>query len=181
MESERHPSTSNAAHRSRFPEEAAADNAGNGADGASPAEGLKDAAARLAELKEYATYFVGAKVDGLKLTLRNIALYAVLGIVGGIVGIGLLITAAALLLTGLAGAIGAIFNPDRPWVGGIVVGLLVLVGTFGGVIYLMKSLTGSSRKRTIEKYENRKRDERHLYGHDVAERAREQVQQQGRP
>ena len=59
---------------------------------------------------------------------------------------------------------------------------MVVVGglqaAIGGVLFALKSITGSSRKRTIEKYENRKRDERNLYGHDVADRAREQQQQQ---
>jgi hypothetical protein len=102
----------------------------------------------------------------------------VLGILGAVVGLGLLITAVVLLLSGLAGAIGEMFDPDRPWAGALIVGFVVLAGTFAGVIILMKSITGSSRKRTIEKYENRKRDERNLYGRDVQERAREQASEQ---
>src|SRR4051794_6170414 len=72
--------------------------------GGTPADAFKSAGARLAELREYAGYFVSAKVDGVKLTFRNIAVYAALGIVAGVVGLGLLVTAAVLLLTGLAGA-----------------------------------------------------------------------------
>ena len=155
---------------------------GHGADGGMngkpPGEAVKDAAAKLAEVKEYAGVLVAAKLDALKLTLRNVALYAVLGIVGGLVGIGVLITAGVLLMTGLAGLIGEIF-PEKweDWGGPLVLGVLIVGGAVGGVLLAMKSITGSSRKRTIEKYENRKRDERLAYGHDVAERAREQAQQ----
>lgn len=181
MESQPNYRAPDPATRSRFAEDASAGAAGAGASdgGPSPMDGLKDASARLGELKEYATYFVGAKVDGIKLTLRNLALYAVLGLVGGVVGLGVLITATVMLLHGLAGLIGEIFpEPYEWWAGRLIVGLLIVGGTFAAVILVMKKLTGSSRKRTIEKYENRKQDERNLYGHDVAERAREQARRQ---
>jgi hypothetical protein len=146
-----------------------------------PAESFKNAAAHFAELKEYAGLFVAAKLDALKLTLRNVVLYAVLGLLGAIVGVALIVTAAVYLLSGLAGAIGEIFpQPYEWWAGRLIVGALVLGVTFGGVLFLMKSLTGSSRKRTIEKYENRKRDERDAFGHDVRDRAREQQAQSQR-
>ena len=145
----------------------------NGAPG--PAEAFKEAASRFAELKEYAGYYVAAKADSIKVTLRNIALYAVLGIVGGIVGLGVLIAAAVMLLNGLSGLIGEIF-PEKweHWGGDLVLGLLLVGGAAAAVIFGLKSITGSSRKRTIEKYENRKRDERNVYGHDVQDRAAEQ-------
>ena len=147
----------------------------DGAAGPSPADAFKEAASRFAEVKEYAGYYVGAKLDGIKLTFRNIALYAVLGIVGGIVGLGFLITAVVLLLTGLAGLIGEIFPQKwEHWGGNLVLGLLLVGGTVAAILFGLKSITGSSRKRTIEKYENRKRDERRVYGHDVQQRAAEQ-------
>jgi hypothetical protein len=167
----------------KSPEAFASAGAGNGhgsaATGASPAEAMKHASARLGELKEYVTLLVAAKVDGLKLTLRNIVFYAILGVVAAVIGVAMLVTAAVYVLSGLAGAIGELFpEPYEWWAGRLIVGLLVVGGTLVGVMLLTKSLTGSSRKRTIEKYENRKQDERNLYGHDVAERAREQAQRE---
>lgn len=153
---------------------------GAAADGPSPAEALKQASSKLGELKEYVGLLVAAKVDGLKLTLRNIVFYAILGVVAAVVGVAMLVTASVYVLSGLAGAIGELFpEPYEWWAGRLIVGILVVGGTLVGVMLLTKSLTGSSRKRTIEKYENRKRDERNLYGHDVAERAREQRQTTG--
>ena len=160
---------------------AAGAGSGNGHGGATrpPAEALKDASARLSELKEYVGLLVAAKVDGVKLTLRKIVFYAILGVVAAVIGVAMLVTAAVYVLSGIAGGIGALFpDPYGWWAGRLIVGLLVVGGTLVGVMMLTKSLTGSSRKRTIEKYENRKRIERDVYGHDVAERAREQAQRE---
>jgi hypothetical protein len=133
----------------------------------SPAEAFKDVGFRLGELKEFAAYYVAAKADAWKVTFRNLGMYAALGIVGLIAGSAIISTAAVLLLVGLAIAIGKPFNPDQPWVGAIVVGLLVLGGLAGGIIYFMKSMTNTSRKRLVEKYENRQRDQRIQFGEDV--------------
>lgn len=144
-----------------------------GTDEPTPADAFKAAAAQFGEIKEYASYYVGAKLDSMKGSVRNLVLYAALGVMGLIVGGGLLITAAVLLLTGLAGAIGAIFEKDRPWFGAIVVGLLVLGGAAAGVVIGLKKVTGASRKRTVQKYETRQRIQREQFGHDVHDLAAE--------
>src|SRR3954451_1276871 len=113
---------------------------GNGhsaSTGPSPADALKQASSRVGELKEYVGLLIAAKVDGLKLTLRKIVLYAMLGIVGAVIGAAMLVTAAVYVLSGLAGAIGALF-PDKYgwWVGRLIVGVLVVGGTFAGVMLL---------------------------------------------
>ena len=151
---------------------------GNGAE-PSPGEAFKNVARDLGELKEYVSYFLAAKMDGIKASVRNLGLYAVLGMVGLIAGGAIIVTAAVLLLTGLAGAIGAIFDPDKPWVGQLVVGLLVLGGLAGGVVLFMKKLTKASRERTVKKYESRQRQQRVDYGHDVAERGRQPAARAG--
>jgi hypothetical protein len=143
------------------------DAAGSNGHSHSPAEAFKDVGFRLGELKEFASYYVAAKADAWKVTFRNLGMYAALGIVGLIAGSAIISTAAVLLLVGLAIAIGKPFDPDQPWVGAIVVGLLVLGGLAGGIIYFMKSMTNTSRKRLLEKYENRQRDQRIQFGEDV--------------
>src|SRR5688572_21462422 len=64
------------------------DDAGAGGNGhaEAPTEHFKEAMNRVAELKEFASYYVGAKLDGIKVTLRNVGVYAALGIVGLIAG-----------------------------------------------------------------------------------------------
>jgi hypothetical protein len=155
-------------------EPGAAGGSGNGHDdGHSPAAAFKEAASRFGELKEFASYYVGAKLDGIKITVRNVGIYAALGIVGLIAASAIITTAVVLLLGGLAFAIGAIFEPDRPWVGAIVVGLLVLGGLAGGIIFGMKKLTNTFRKQLVQKYENRQRDQRINFGEDVRGRREE--------
>jgi len=143
---------------------------GNGHRG-SPADALKELGERFGELKAYASYYLTAKADGFKVSLRNLGLYAALGVVGLIAGGAILVTAAVLLLTGLAGAIGAIFDPDKVWVGNLLVGLLVLGGTGLATWLLLKKLTSSLRERTVRKYEQLQRQQRDEFGHNVHERA----------
>lgn len=133
----------------------------------SAADAMAELGKRFGELKEYAGYFVAAKLDGVKITVRNIGVYAVLGILALIAGSAVVTTAVVLLLVGLAFAIGAIFEYDKPWFGAIVVGLLVLGGLAAGVIFGMRWLTNTSRKALVQKYENRQRDQRINFGRDV--------------
>lgn len=124
------------------------------------------------ELKEYASYYVAAKVDGVKRTVRNIGLYAVLGIVGLIAGGAIVATAAGLLIVGLADGLGGLFG-GRYWLGDIVAGLLVLGVIGGGAWMMMNKLTGAWKSQTLKKYEQRKQNQRERFGHDVSGRARE--------
>jgi len=64
----------------------------------------------ISELKEYASYYVAAKVDGVKRTVRNIGLYAALGVVGLIAGGAIIATAAGLLIVGLAQGLSRLFG-----------------------------------------------------------------------
>ena len=146
-------------------------------DERSPADAFKNLGSQIGELKEYAFYYLAAKTDGIKASFRNLALFAVLGILGLIAGGAAVVTAVVLLLTGIAGAISNIFRydplvpPDRTWVGDIVVGALILGAIGVGTILFMKKFTAASRERTVKKYESRQQQQRVQYGHDVHERA----------
>jgi hypothetical protein len=126
----------------------------------------------LDELKEYAGYYVSAKVDGIKQSVRNIGLYAALGVLGAIVGGAIVATAAGLLVVGLAEALGNLFG-GRYWLGDLVTGILILGAVGGGAYFMMNKLTGAWRTQTLKKYEQRKQDQRQRFDHDVATRARE--------
>ena len=144
----------------------------------SPADAFKSLGTQLGEMKEYATYYLAAKADGIKASFRNLGLVAVLGVVGLLAGGSMIVTASVLLLTGLAGAISAIFRsdytpPDRTWIGEITVGLLILGGIGAGTVLFMRKFTAASRERTVKKYESRQQQQRVQYGHDVRERSAE--------
>ena len=138
-----------------------------------PADAFKEIGERFAELKEYAAYYVAAKADGIKASFRNLGIFAALGVVGLLAGGAVIVTAGVLLLTGLAGAIGAIFDPDLPWVGNLVVGAVVLGGLAAATILFLRKMTAASRERTVKKYESRQQHQRVQFGHDVHERARQ--------
>ncbi|MDB5292674.1 MAG: hypothetical protein JWL69_3915 [Phycisphaerales bacterium] len=138
-----------------------------------PADALHDAMKRLAEVREYIAYFISAKIDGLKVTARNIGVYAALGVLGLIACGAVVVVSVVLLLTGVAHGIGAALG-GMYWLGDLIVGALVLIALSIGVVMALKKLTNTSRKTLVQKYESRKRDQRLRFGHDVRQRAREE-------
>jgi hypothetical protein len=142
-----------------------------------PADALKDAMRTLGELREYAGYFVAAKVDGIKLAIRRIGVMAAVGVFGLLAGGAIVATAAVLFCVGLAQAVATLFAHEngvpRTWLGNLIVGLLLLLVIGGGAWFMMSRLTGSSRKATVKKYELRRQRERADFGHDVLQRAAE--------
>src|SRR3954463_15030195 len=79
-----------------------------------PTEAFKDAGRKFAELGEYVSYYIAAKFDGIKGSVRNIGIYAALGVVGLIATAGFVVTAVVLLCRGIAGAFAALFG-GRVW------------------------------------------------------------------
>ena len=142
-------------------------------DDQAPPEALKDIGTRISELGEYVSYFLAAKVDGIKLTLRNVGIMAGLGLIGLIAAGGFIVTLMVLLLRGIAGAIGAMFNPDRPWAGELITAVLFLTIVGVGVMMALKKIGKASRERTAKKYAARQQTERAKFGTDVRQRAQE--------
>ena len=138
-----------------------------------PAEQFKFAVSRLAELREYALYYVTAKLDGLKLSLRNALIYAGLGVVGALAGGAIVAVAAALLLIGAAHGIGAALGGNA-WLGDLIIGVLVLAAVGIGAVMVLKGLTKSFHQQLVNKYQSRQQEQRRTYGHDVNQRANEQ-------
>ena len=140
-------------------------------DDQAPPEALKDIGTRLSELGEYASYYLSAKADGIKVSIRNLGLYAALGIVAGIAGLAFVATSMVLVCVGVALALAALF--DSLWAGALVTGVLFL-GVLGVTVVVgMKKITRSSRERTVKKYAARQQQERVRYGTDVRRRAQD--------
>lgn len=138
-----------------------------------PAEQFKFAVNRLAELKKYGLYFVSAKLDGIKLSLRSAMIYAGLGIIGALAGGAVIAVAAALLLIGAAHGIGAALGGNA-WLGDLIIGVLVLAVVGIGAMMAVKWLTKSFHQQLVNKYQSRQQEQRRTYGHDVQQRADEQ-------
>src|SRR5688500_1369999 len=140
--------------------------------GPSPADALKSVRAHVAELKDYVSYFLAAKVDGIKVSLRNLGILAALGVVGLIAGGTFVATSVVLVCVGVAAALTRLFG-DRLWAGTLVTGILFLGLLAGGILLGMKMLARASRERTVQKYASRQSQQRVNFGSDVAERASE--------
>lgn len=140
--------------------------------GTSASDFFRRLSTRLAEIGEYASYFISAKSDALKLSLRTAILYAALGVVGLIVALSAIATAVVLFLVGAADAIGAALR-GRAWAGDLVIGGFIILAIVIAIPLVLKKVTNSSRTKTVEKYESRKHTQDARFGHDVADRARQ--------
>lgn len=119
--------------------------------------------------KSYGLHFLNAKIDGLKLTVRKVMLFAVLGILGLLAGAAVIITAAVLICVGLAQALGRLVG--YAWVGNLAVGILILGGILGGAWLMIRSMLKAHRQQTVRRYEQQLRQERMEHGHDVRQEA----------
>jgi len=139
-------------------------------DDQSPAEAFKDLSTRIGEIGEYFSYWLAAKSDGIKLTIRNVGVMAAVGIVGAIAGGAFVASAMVLLCVGIAHGLGTLFG-GRMWLGDIVAAILFLAILGGGIWFGMNRLTKASRERTVKKYDARQQQQRARYGTDVHQRA----------
>ncbi len=139
-------------------------------DEQTPGAAFKDLSTRLDELKEYVSYYLSAKADGIKVTLRNVGIYAALGVVGLIAGGAFIVTLMVFLLRGIAGGLGELFG-GRLWLGELVTAIVLLAILGAGTMFILNRLTKASRERTAKKYASRQQQQRARFGTDVNQRA----------
>lgn len=135
-----------------------------------PADAIRDGMGKLAELRAFAAYYVAAKVDGLKVTARQIGIFIGLGLMGAVVGATVLVVSVVLLLEGIAGAFGALF-PNHPWIGELITAVIFLTIPVVGVLVGMRILTKTFKTSTVQKYELRQSQQRQQFGRDVRDQA----------
>lgn len=155
--------------------------AGNGHDGdspdATPGESFSAAMKHLAEVQAYARQFVSAKLAGIKLSIRNVVIYAILGVVALLTGGAMVVTAASLIVVGLSQWIGHLLG-DRAWAGNLIVGALILGLTVGVAMFAVRKIFNVSREATVKGYERRLKQQRvTLDGHDARQRSAEYVRE----
>jgi hypothetical protein len=140
----------------------------------SPAEALHRLQQQLEALQAYFTHFVRAKIDGLLLSARQLALWTVLGMMGLIALTGLIITAIILLLSGAAAGLGLLFG-GRLWLGQVVIGggLLLLLAL--SVFVAIRVWQHRSHQQKVQHYDERQLQQRAAFGRSVADRATEEA------
>ena len=149
--------------------------AGDGQHKPSPTELYHRLTALIGEYKEYLAYYLGAKKDGIVVSLRNTGIFAALGIVGFVAFSAIITTAVVLLLVGAAWGLGVLMSGPygpRIWAGALIVGGVVLGALVAGVLLGLKMLTKASRRRTVDKYEQRQQWQRGQFGRNVEDAAR---------
>jgi hypothetical protein len=122
---------------------------------------------QLHELGEYVSYFLKAKTDSIKFSLRKTLLRIVLAGLGIVAFAVTIVTGIWLLFSGLADGLAVLFG-GRPWVGNSLTGMLLLAGV-GFVAYRMV-VAGerAARERTVEQYEKRQAQQQKRFGRNVS-------------
>jgi hypothetical protein len=174
------PSTSSGfANTAETRDEAASDEATANANTSNrPEDELADVWAGIAthcrELGEYASLYIAANVDQVRLSARTAALWTVLGVALGLIALSLIVVSSALFLVGLSNGAAQLFG-GRVWLGQTVVGLVILAASAGGIWLFVRRKVSAYRIALKKKYERRKQNEQAEYGTNVAERAGQRV------
>jgi len=124
----------------------------------------------LAELLEYANYFISAKLDAYRALLRKAGLLAGIAVIGLLGFAAFVVTAVVLLCRGIAGAFAAAMG-GRVWAGELLAAVLMLAVLAGGIWFGWRKLTRSSREGMVRKYAQRQKQQRERFGTDIRERA----------
>jgi hypothetical protein len=126
--------------------------------------------AALAELREYADYYLAARVDGVKASVRRIAALAIVGVLAAVVLLSALAASTVLVITGMARGL-AVLAGGRVWLGELAVGGAILVLFTIAVAGGLRLWSASQRRKTQQKYERRRNEQRARFGRDAAQRA----------
>lgn len=131
---------------------------------------LQPLLAHLAELQEYLSHYLAAKSDLVKHQVRKILLLAVAGLLGGIALTALVVKSVLLVLEGIS--LGLSAWTGWAWLGPLATGAAVLALLIVGYVIAIAGWKRSSRRRSIEHYEERQRRQRAAFGHDIASKCR---------
>lgn len=130
-------------------------------------DGLKLLYRQMCELADECSYYVTAQADRLKLSARLLAVRAVTAGLVCLALVAVIVLATWLALVGLAEGLSVLCG-DRAWAGKLLAGTLVLGSLALANVILRAWLTYSSRKGTVEKYDELQERRRRRRDHDDA-------------
>ena len=132
---------------------AATDNTNSaGRENAPVSDSVIEATKRFADAINFGKQYLSAQADRVRIVVRNIAIFAILGIVAALVAATILVSATVLLCVGVANAIGSVLG-GRFWAGDMIVGVVVLGGIALAVPIVLKKIFHASQVRTRLAYE----------------------------
>lgn len=120
------------------------------------------------ELISQLSYYVRARADQLKLSVRQFLVFGAMGVLALVVGAVIVATAAWLLVNGIAGGLAALFG-GRVWLGNLGAGVLVLAGIAGGAWYGIEELRRGSQRDTVQRYQKLQAEHREKFGRDLTD------------
>jgi|SRR6185437_5303703 len=134
----------------------------------SPAEAFRAAQNTLALLAEYIRHYVRARVDAMRVSVRNAVFYAALGLIGVVMLLTMVVTAVVMTCVGLGHAVSALLG-HHVWLGELIIGVLLLGGTIGGAFLIKRGMDRKSKAKTAKKYASRRQQQRAQFGEDVGQ------------
>jgi len=127
---------------------------------------LRDLLEDLRRIRELGSYYLTARKDRLRLSVRQALIWGAVGVLGACVLFTVLITAVVLLLLGLSRGLEQAFG-ESAWLGPTVLGAGLLLLMAGAIVAVLGWLARSYRKKTVEKYERLEAHQRAALGQDV--------------
>jgi hypothetical protein len=125
-----------------------------------------------AQLQEFISHLLSAKVDSAKASLQRVAIFAALGVVALCGAMATAVTLCAVLtvffLRGVAGGLGE--ATGRLWAGELILGFLFFAVLVGGGTFGFVRFRRAVMERWRAKYEERKRRQRVRFGTSVDEK-----------
>jgi hypothetical protein len=90
----------------------------------------------LSEMREHFLYYLSARADSARLSLRNALFRMTLAALAFVLVAGLSVAATWFVVNGTAEGLGLLFG-NRPWAGNLLTGLLLVAG-LGGGLYVIR-------------------------------------------
>lgn len=135
------------------------------------AETVSSIQTHLDELREYVSFYIAAKTQALKLTVRKGVIFLGLVIVAAVAAAGLIVTSVVLICVGIADALGLLFHSQ--WAGDLVAGALVIGAIVAGIWVVVNRIFKTSHAKTVERFDALRARQRVKFGHDVRQDANE--------
>ena len=130
------------------------------------------------EVVEYANFYVEARKDMVRASVRSLIWKAIFGLIAALAGVTVIIVAVVYFLSGIAHGLGRLFG-DELWLGELTTAVAVFVVLVITALIGIRSMNRKSRERTLGKYERRQQQQRERFGRSATERA-QQIQQSHR-
>jgi phosphotransferase system glucose/maltose/N-acetylglucosamine-specific IIC component len=130
---------------------------------------------RLAELREYFSYYTAARLDSLKSSIRRLVLWVAVLFIALLAVAGLVITAVVLICNGICDALTWLLHSRA--LGEILTGGLLLVGLFFAAYLGLGLMHQFWHSQTVLKYQARRQRQREQFGRDVSGAAKDNESQ----